>query len=532
MRFTGPLLASLVALIFLLTAVGGADGAEPPSPLVVDADTVSYDQATQQVTASGNVRLTYKGIRLTADSVVFDLREERLTATGRVVLIDPQGRQLRGETLTYNVRTEQGVFTNTETVVSNVYVRAPQVQTFGQRIVAQDAVITTCDPARPAYRVTASRIEVIPGDKIIATHASLWIGSFRVFTLPMYVISLRSAEETARSFPSLGYNHVDGLWVDYGYAYSLGSISGRLYTKYGFRSGAIVNNTLAYRPPSYAVALVVGRSQNADLAIYDQAELTFALSPQRLGALPVFADVALGAGWFGEMTAPLATSRLQYRVRLSTPPIALGHTTTWQTSASWQDAFYGTGHRYGVVRVASSIVHNLDPTSTLALHYQAVQVFGATPFVFDAVKSEDIEHDLNLQYSLTRSRGADISTRVTAGSTYYFTDRSLSFNIGYGERAPDRFHWGIGLEYNLTGRFWKISTDTGLSIGRSTYLTVQAVYHTGTRLFEDLDYLIVSRICDCIDLSLKYRQIRQEIWFEVGLAAFPELRLQQRLLGP
>ncbi|HET6780918.1 MAG TPA: LptA/OstA family protein, partial [bacterium] len=232
MRSTGTLLSSLCALIFLLIAAGSADGAEPPSPLIVDADTVTYDQATQQVTATGNVRLTYKGIRLHADSVVFDLRAEQLTATGRVVLIDPQGRELRGETLTYDVRREQGVFTNTETVISKFFVRSAQVQTFGQRIVASDAMITTCDPDRPAYRITASRIEIIPGEQIIATQASLWIGSFRVFTLPVYTISLRSPEETARSFPSFGYNHVDGVWADYGYAYSLRSVSGRLYTKY------------------------------------------------------------------------------------------------------------------------------------------------------------------------------------------------------------------------------------------------------------------------------------------------------------
>ncbi len=524
MRSTGTLLAcSLFALICLLTAPGRADGAQEPSPLVVDADTVSYDQATQQVTASGNVRLTYRGIHLRADSVSFDLREERLTARGSVVLVEPQGRELRGETLTYDIRTEQGVFTNTETVISNFFVRSAQVQTFGQRIVATDAMITTCDPARPAYRVTASRIEIIPGDRIVATHASLWVGSFRVFTLPVYTISLRSAEDTARSFPSLGYNHVDRLWIDYGYLYRLGNVNGRLYGKYGMGSGFIVNNTLVYRRQSYALALVVGRNQNADLVIFDQAEVTFALAPQRLGMLPVLADLTIGAGQFSEPASGLGTSRLQYRIGLSTPAITLAPKTTWQITASWQDAFYGTGHRYGVARAASSLVHALDARSTLGLNYRAVQALGVTPFVFDAVDPDDIEHEMNLQYTLTGSRGAEIVTRFTTGSTYYFMDRSVSLNVGYGERIPNKYHWGFGLEYNLVGLFWKISTDSGLSVGRGTYVSVQAIYNTGTRLFEDLDYMIVSRICDCLDLTFKYRQVRQEIWLQIGLAGFPSI---------
>jgi len=533
MRSTGTLLAcSLFALICLLTAPGRADGAQEPSPLVVDADTVSYDQATQQVTASGNVRLTYRGIHLRADSVSFDLREERLTARGSVVLVEPQGRELRGETLTYDIRTEQGVFTNTETVISNFFVRSAQVQTFGQRIVATDAMITTCDPARPAYRVTASRIEIIPGDRIVATHASLWVGSFRVFTLPVYTISLRSAEDTARSFPSLGYNHVDRLWIDYGYLYRLGSISGRLYGKYGTGSGFIVNNTFAYRGPDYSLALVVGRNQNPELVIFDQAELTFSLAPQRLWTLPVLADLFLGAGHFSEPASGLGTSRLQYRIGLSTPVITLGPKTTWQITASWQDAFYGTGHHYGVVRAASSLVYAFDPRSTLGLYYRAVQPLGTTPFVFDAVDPDDIKHELNLQYMLTGTRGPELSTRFTTGSTYYFIDRSVSLNVGYGERAANRYHWGLAVEYNLSGQFWKITTDTGLAVGRGTYVTVQAIYNTGTRLFEDLDYIIVSRICDCIDVSLKYRQVRQEIWLVIGLSAFSETGPQAPPPGP
>ena len=70
------------------------------------------------------------------------------------------------------------------------------------------------------------------------------------------------------------------------------------------------------------------------------------------------------------------------------------------------------------------------------------------------------------------------------------------------------------------------------ALGRGTYFTIQAIYNTGVSGFEDLDYIITSRLCDCIDISLKYRQVRQEIWLEVGLAAFPQSRLQLQLPGP
>src|SRR3990170_539967 len=98
-------------LVFLVVLFGmgivvaaGTPAAAQPAPLVVDGDQIVYDQSTQTVEAEGNVRLRYRGIRLSADRVVFDLAREQLTAEGRVVLIDAAGRELRGQRLTYDVR--------------------------------------------------------------------------------------------------------------------------------------------------------------------------------------------------------------------------------------------------------------------------------------------------------------------------------------------------------------------------------------------------------------------------------------------
>ncbi len=63
-------------------------------------------------------------------------------------------------------------------------------------------------------------------------------------------------------------------------------------------------------------------------------------------------------------------------------------------------------------------------------------------------------------------------------------------------------------------------------------LSSELVPITGVNSFEDLDYILTSRLCDCIDLSLKYRQVRKEIWFEIGLSAFPSARVQFQRTGP
>lgn len=527
------LVFSGLTLMFLLVLVGSA-AAQESSPLIVDADEVSFDQATQIVEARGSVRLTYRGIRLSADHVVFDLRQERAVATGRVVLVDAQGRELRGERLTYDVRLEQAEFTKTETVVDGVHIRSERIETRGTQIIAHDATFTTCDPERPAYRITASRIEVYPGDRIVATRAALWIGRFRVFTLPKQVFSLKPGEG-ARNLPRAGYNSTDGLWVEYTYPYFPGSFRASLYGKYGTRSGFIVNNTLAYETPSYTVALVVGRTQNVDLKIFDLSELSFSTQPRRLGTLPLLVHGSAAVGWFRESAPAISTSRLQYQIGLSTTPIPLGPRTMWSTTALWQDGYYGNGARQGVLNLHSSLSHQLNPSSSITLRYRLVSVSGATPFVFDAITPESRVHDLSLQYAQTGVRAAEVQTTFTLGTTYYFGDTpvlrggtvvsflpgpSASLNIGYGERVPTRYHWSFSTEYNLTARVVRVWTDSGLALGRGTYFTIQAIYNTQISTFEDLDYVLTSRFCDCIDVSLRYRQVRAEIWLQVGLTGF------------
>lgn len=522
----------LIAACFLFVGcvfgLAQAAHAQQPAPLVVDADQVTYDQVLQQVEATGNVRLQYRGIRLTANHVVFDLRQERLVARGDVVLIDQQGRELRGQSLTYDVRTDQAELFKADTVISRVFVRSERLQTMARRILGQDATLTTCDPARPAYRITAAQLEIIPGDRIIARRATLWVGQFRVLTLPVYVISLRGAEGTALSVPQFGYNTIDGAWLAVQYPYTLGSVSGTIYAKYGQLTKLIAHTVLTYGQPDYAITLVFGRNQTRDTRrlTFEQREAIVELPARRLGGLPFTVAASASAGWFRELAPERETSRWQYRLAVVTDPLLLGPRTVWRTWASWQDAFYGTGARQSVFQIDSSLTHTLDTRSSLALEYRVLEVLGATPFLFDSVPVDDRKHTLSLFYTRTGGRPPSLSTLFIAGATQNFRDRTLSLASWYGERSPDRYHWGLGVEYNLTTQAWALTTDSGLSLGRGTYFRIQATYNLTAGVFAELDYIVTSRICDCIDLSLKYRQARQEIWFEVGLTAFPESRFQ------
>jgi hypothetical protein len=102
----------------------------------------------------------------------------------------------------------------------------------------------------------------------------------------------------------------------------------------------------------------------------------------------------------------------------------------------------------------------------------------------------------------------------------------------YGERIPQRYHWQLGPKYNLTTRQLSTLSDTGMAVGTDVYVTVQAEYNTVTTVFKDLDYILTAPIADCFELSIKYRQMRQELWISVGVSPVPRYGGQFPSQGP
>ena len=496
--------------------------AQEGTPLIVDADQIVYDEATQEVEATGNVRLRYRNIRLAADSVHFDLKAELLTARGRVVLIDPEGREMRGEQLTYDVRLGQATLLSAESLVDRIYVRSAVLRAQRDRMFADEGMVTTCNPERPIYRVTARQFEIIPGDRIIARRATLWLGRFAVLTLPVYVMPLGDPEEKPSVIPGFGYNNADGFWLDYLYPYRIGNPRAYAYAKYGMRTGLMPRTFLEYRSVRYTVSLSLGRTQDTNLSIYDQAEVQASLRERQIETHPVWYSASAKAGWFSEKITGVTAMRNLYQLGLRTSSIPLGPLTSLSSSVSWQDAFYGNGTRQGVLSAGLGINHLLSVTSWLQFAYTLVERFGVSPFVFDGIT--DIPHTVSLLYGRAGVRG-QASTVSSTGALYDFRSATTTVTIGYIEQVIPRYHLGVTAGYTLGTNILKLTTDSGVSLGYNTYLTVQAIYNVNANAFEDLDYILTSRLCECIDLLLRYRQVRQEIWFEVSLTGYPDSRL-------
>ncbi len=65
----------------------------------VDADRLTYDGASNTISAEGDVRMAYNGYVITADRLTFNQKTQEVEATGNVSVKDPSGDTLQMDTL-------------------------------------------------------------------------------------------------------------------------------------------------------------------------------------------------------------------------------------------------------------------------------------------------------------------------------------------------------------------------------------------------------------------------------------------------
>jgi len=454
-----------------------------PGPLVLEADEISYDALANVVVARGRVRLTHPAFRLAAESLRLDLQAQVLAAEGRVQLVDAAGREVRGERIVYRLAEETATLEGAETIVEGVYVRAERIDVAAQRLTVRDALVTICDPRQPLYRVTARRVEVVPGVELVAREATVWLGSIRVITLPQYRVSLRPGERRGPAPPGVGSNRSDGLWVDYRYGYRLGEVSGELHGKYGQHTGIFLLNTLRYDAPAWGIALVTGRRQHEDeegiLHPYLQAEVQYAHKPAPLGG-PLRLSWRLAGGWFDDVDAAAAATRVDGSLALTADAIALGPRVSVGASASYRYSAYGTGQQRSVVSASLALTSHLTQATSVTVGYDMAAPSGTTPFLFD---------------------------RVDAASTVFLAARHDAGDLRLRAAAS----------HNFAVPETKLSAGAGVRLSPSLHLDVDAVYNMTTSRFEDVDYALTIR-CDCATVTVGYRQLRQQFLLQVAFA--------------
>jgi hypothetical protein len=164
----------------------------------------------------GSVWFEHGTTRIDAEGAVFNAATGEVYAEGPVVLRDTAARMtIECEWIRYGFRTVSGIAKRARLTffpkkrrggqgrievgeVTTTVVEADEVRRNEDgSLSASDATITSCEFARPHWRLKARRIEAVPGEYLRARGLRLYMGKALVFGWPSYTFDLRTDRRPA-----------------------------------------------------------------------------------------------------------------------------------------------------------------------------------------------------------------------------------------------------------------------------------------------------------------------------------------------
>jgi LPS-assembly protein len=184
----------------LLSLAAGVSADEPATnaaaetlgpPSTVDAETMTFDQASKTYIADGHVVIHDKDATLQADHVKYNAVTKEAWADGHVRL-NRAAQEWVAPSLYYNFDTRALKTPQADGFVDPVYVRAENFeQANTNHYVFTHGSATTCDYDKPDYRFVATHGEVWPGDRVVLYNVTLRFGNTPVAWFPIIVFSLK-----------------------------------------------------------------------------------------------------------------------------------------------------------------------------------------------------------------------------------------------------------------------------------------------------------------------------------------------------
>ncbi|MFM8357818.1 MAG: hypothetical protein ACKOET_04620, partial [Verrucomicrobiota bacterium] len=208
-------------LLLTLASLGrlalGAEPGPPADPEILAADAggvLEIDTVTGAATARGGVVLKYRGVTLTARSVKLAANLEQVEAEGDVRIEGGRARLWRGDRVKYTFATEAVEADNFRLGQPPFFASGRTLVGAGSNTVYQSTggILTTDDLARPGYRIQARSLKLVPGEKLEAVGATVYLGDTPVGYFPRLTRSLERHPNFWSVSP--GYRQVYGAFLE------------------------------------------------------------------------------------------------------------------------------------------------------------------------------------------------------------------------------------------------------------------------------------------------------------------------------
>ena len=202
-------------------AITAADLAPAPRQIDFEATELSYDNATDTVTARGNVILRSEDRSVRADEVTWDRKSGRIIASGNIRLVDEAGNQLFTDQVELTQEFETGAMSELLIALragGRLAARSAERSADGNAVLT-DAAYSACPVVDaegcgedPSWRVTARRVIYDQKESRISFDgAMLELFGARILPLPGLAIRTDGNAESGFLVPDVRVTQVNGL---------------------------------------------------------------------------------------------------------------------------------------------------------------------------------------------------------------------------------------------------------------------------------------------------------------------------------
>ncbi len=223
---------------------------ESRGPIVVNGDTVEYSADNKEITAVGNVMVTYKNTKLSCHKLTVNTQTKDAVAEGDVRIEDDRGL-IQGVKATYNFQTKIGVIDEGDFKSNPYFGKAKKLEKISDaEFVTSGGYISTCSLNNPHYKIKSKKIDIFPGDKIITQGTGFYLKDVPLLYLPHYTHSLKDPTMHVQVMP--GMKKAWGPYVLSAWRYSLtDNIQGRIYFDYRSKLGPAEGLGANYTVPNF-----------------------------------------------------------------------------------------------------------------------------------------------------------------------------------------------------------------------------------------------------------------------------------------
>lgn len=190
-------------------------------------DSIRMSMADQRVYLYGESKVVYGTKNIEAEYLVINWVTNEVSAYGRLdtltgktvgTPIFKEGSDMYvADSIRYNMKSGKGIIKGIVTRQGDGYIHGGPVKRTPEAIYVKHALYTTCDLPHPHYSINASKLKVIPGDKVVTGPFHMEVmGIPTPLGLPLGFFPVTSRSKSGLIIPTIGESRSKGFFLTNG----------------------------------------------------------------------------------------------------------------------------------------------------------------------------------------------------------------------------------------------------------------------------------------------------------------------------